>query len=317
MRVAILSDVHGNIEALNAVIADIQLHRPDEIFFLGDAINYGCNSVQVVERLSQIVKPENWLLGNHEELFFGAPSEIFGEEAKVCDAFTKAEMEGTESEKFLQYNKDVFPRTLIRRVKNKLIILSHHRPVFSSISFDEYYDPAYLSPYVLDDLHKVLSTSIPITEVPSRNWLKSMFCGKSIDQLIFFGGHSHMPALAYLNPTTNVCVSEKFRAGRWRFSEIGTPEMRFFINPGSVGYSRDGCPQASYAFLDLDKDIVEVNRVPYTLNLHAFENRYKSIHDLKMRTILGGLTQKIKNASVPNPGKMPADWWDFYQKEPC
>ncbi|MEA5078534.1 MAG: hypothetical protein VB013_08180, partial [Anaerolineaceae bacterium] len=136
-------------------------------------------------------------------------------------------------------------------------------------------------------------------------------------QLLFFGGHTHMPTFAYINPATEVCVSQKTRAGQWRLSDFGNPEIHIFINPGSVGYSRDGCPQASYAFLDTDKGLIEIKRVPYTLNLHSLENRFRAVQDLKARTILSGLTQKIKNASVPNPGKMPADWWDFYQKERC
>jgi len=43
------------------------------------------------------------------------------------------------------------------------------------------------------------------------------------------------------------------------------PESRFYINPGSVGQSRDGDPRAGYAVLDWDAGEVEFHRVPYDI----------------------------------------------------
>ena len=40
MRYAIVSDIHGNLEALQAVLADIQTRHIDEIFCLGDVVGY-------------------------------------------------------------------------------------------------------------------------------------------------------------------------------------------------------------------------------------------------------------------------------------
>ena len=318
MRIAILSDVHGNLEALEAVLADLQRHRPDEVYLLGDAVNYGCDSVAVVARLREQVKPENWLLGNHEELYLGAPPDIFGEEARLCNTFTTAELEGTDSGQFLQQRKGHFQRTQVRRVHNKLLVLSHHRPVFTDVDIEGYYDPDYLAPYTEVEITQVaLQTPIPAEHVPPQAWLQKLLGGKGADQLIFLGGHTHLPAFASLAPSAQVCTSQKTRAGKWRFGEFGGAQTRFFINPGSVGYPRDGCTKASYAMLDLGQDTCEIIRVPYTLNLAALERRYKETRELRARTVLGGLTQKIKNASVPNGGKMPADWWEFYQKEPC
>ncbi len=60
---AIISDIHGNIEALSAVLEDIKAQGVDEIFCLGDVVGYGPNPRQCIDacRNFQLV-----LLGNHD-----------------------------------------------------------------------------------------------------------------------------------------------------------------------------------------------------------------------------------------------------------
>ena len=43
MRQALISDIHGNLEALTAVLADIREQRVDRIVCLGDVVGYGPN----------------------------------------------------------------------------------------------------------------------------------------------------------------------------------------------------------------------------------------------------------------------------------
>jgi diadenosine tetraphosphatase ApaH/serine/threonine PP2A family protein phosphatase len=49
MRQALVSDIHGNLEALNAVLADIAKESVDEIVCLGDIVGYGPNPVECLE----------------------------------------------------------------------------------------------------------------------------------------------------------------------------------------------------------------------------------------------------------------------------
>jgi diadenosine tetraphosphatase ApaH/serine/threonine PP2A family protein phosphatase len=65
MTWAFFSDVHGNIEALQAVAADIKTHGVDRALFLGDAIGYGASPNECVELISEIT--EFQLIGNHDE----------------------------------------------------------------------------------------------------------------------------------------------------------------------------------------------------------------------------------------------------------
>src|SRR5437764_1912299 len=64
MRVAVISDVHANLHALEAVLADIETEAPDELWCLGDVVGYGprpneCADL-VQERASLV------LVGNHD-----------------------------------------------------------------------------------------------------------------------------------------------------------------------------------------------------------------------------------------------------------
>ena len=52
-RVAIISDIHGNITALKAVIKDIETRDISKIFCLGDSVLKSCNSDKVIDLLTR------------------------------------------------------------------------------------------------------------------------------------------------------------------------------------------------------------------------------------------------------------------------
>lgn len=65
MRRAVISDIHGNLEALQAVLKDIQEQQVDEIVCLGDIIGYGPNPC---ECLDHVIQKATWtILGNHDQ----------------------------------------------------------------------------------------------------------------------------------------------------------------------------------------------------------------------------------------------------------
>ena len=65
VTIALLSDIHGNLPALEAVVQDIHACSPDAVFVLGDMIN-GCPwSDRVLDRLLEYGWP--MLLGNHDD----------------------------------------------------------------------------------------------------------------------------------------------------------------------------------------------------------------------------------------------------------
>lgn len=68
MRIAVISDIHGNCVALDAVLADIKRVEIDQVVCLGDAVQGGPQPVEVVERLRNLDCPivlgnaDDWLL---------------------------------------------------------------------------------------------------------------------------------------------------------------------------------------------------------------------------------------------------------------
>ncbi|MFN8492389.1 MAG: metallophosphoesterase family protein [Caldilineaceae bacterium] len=64
MRIALISDIHGNLAAFKAVLADMESAGVDETVFLGDAIALGPQPKQVLELLQELNCP--CVMGNHE-----------------------------------------------------------------------------------------------------------------------------------------------------------------------------------------------------------------------------------------------------------
>lgn len=72
MRTAIIADIHGNLTALDAVLADLRRQKPDVVFHGGDLVFGGCNPAEVIDRIQQ----EGWqgVLGNTDEMLWDQQS---------------------------------------------------------------------------------------------------------------------------------------------------------------------------------------------------------------------------------------------------
>ena len=68
MRIAILSDIHGNRTAFEAVLADLQQTSPDLILHGGDLADAGASPVEIVDRVRDL----GWkgVVGNTDEMLF-------------------------------------------------------------------------------------------------------------------------------------------------------------------------------------------------------------------------------------------------------
>ncbi len=67
MRTLLLADIHGNLTALEAILATPEAAACDRVFSLGDHVNYGPRSRAVHRRLKEL--HAEMVLGNHEERF--------------------------------------------------------------------------------------------------------------------------------------------------------------------------------------------------------------------------------------------------------
>lgn len=71
MRVALISDIHGNLAALQAVLADIKRNGVDQVVFLGDAATLGPQPKPVVDLLRTLNCP--CIKGNHDAYVVNLP----------------------------------------------------------------------------------------------------------------------------------------------------------------------------------------------------------------------------------------------------
>lgn len=71
-KVAVVSDIHGNADALKATLKDLKSKHVDETVFLGDFLTYGCQPLEVLELIQDYVSSFQsvCIKGNHDQLYF-------------------------------------------------------------------------------------------------------------------------------------------------------------------------------------------------------------------------------------------------------
>jgi diadenosine tetraphosphatase ApaH/serine/threonine PP2A family protein phosphatase len=69
MRIAIIADLHANLEAVTAVLREIDVVRPDRVFCLGDLTGYNANPNEVIDLIRARGIPT--LMGNHDAAVCG------------------------------------------------------------------------------------------------------------------------------------------------------------------------------------------------------------------------------------------------------
>jgi len=91
VRYAILSDIHGNLEALDAVLADLS-DRADGVLCLGDTVGYGADPLACVERLA--ARAQAVVGGNHDWAVAGRLDfEWFNPDARVAAEWTRERLD--------------------------------------------------------------------------------------------------------------------------------------------------------------------------------------------------------------------------------
>jgi diadenosine tetraphosphatase ApaH/serine/threonine PP2A family protein phosphatase len=122
MEYAVISDVHANLEALEAVLADIKGRgiKKDRIFFCGDAVGYGPDPNRCVELIKENTKIQ--IAGNHDWAVLGMTDiTYFNPNAKAAIRWTDDVItpEGrTELESY----------SLLKRLKKENVFLVHGSP---------------------------------------------------------------------------------------------------------------------------------------------------------------------------------------------
>ncbi len=97
MRIAVISDVHGNDHALDAVLDEVDAASPDAIWCLGDVVGYG----PAPNRCCKVVaeRADLSLVGNHDLVVLGELDVAdFNEEAAAAALWTRNELDDRSRE---------------------------------------------------------------------------------------------------------------------------------------------------------------------------------------------------------------------------
>ena len=100
MRYALISDIHSNLEALNAVLDALRKERIDQYICLGDIVGYAADPNKCTEIIRQVA--EATVLGNHDSAVADASStEAFSALAKAAISWTKDTL-SSKNKKYLE-----------------------------------------------------------------------------------------------------------------------------------------------------------------------------------------------------------------------
>jgi predicted phosphodiesterase len=211
VRTAIVSDIHGNLEALEAVLQDIKKQNCDRIVCLGDVIGYGPNPC---ECLDLVMSMQASVLGNHD---YGAliDPEGFSAAAEQAIFWTRKQLEGGPDQKSSLLRMEFLARMPRTRTEEKVLFV--HGSVRNPIN--EYVFP--------EDIY-------------NRRKMEKLF---SMIQFYCFQGHTHTPGVFTLN-------MQFLRPDEINYRYTLTDE-KTMINVGSVGQPRDGDWRSCYVILDL------------------------------------------------------------------
>ncbi len=72
-RIAIISDIHGNMSALTNVLKDIEAQKVDKIYCLGDVVGYGPEPVEAMKMVIDVCELGKVICGNHDHASIHEP----------------------------------------------------------------------------------------------------------------------------------------------------------------------------------------------------------------------------------------------------
>lgn len=226
MRTAIISDIHGNLEALNVVLGDIDERGVDRIICLGDIVGYGPNPVECVDLVAQ--RCEWSLIGNHDFGVLYEPTN-FNLAAEQAAYWSRTRFEDGEDRDLAAKRWDFLGRLRVRVGFDDFLCVhgTPRRPI------NEYLFP-----------EDALNSPVKMKQIFERFEKHCLV------------GHTHVPGVFTDEPDF---YPPGDLDGVYTFVE----GERAIINPGSVGQPRDLDPRASYAVLDQEKGKVEFHRLEY------------------------------------------------------
>ncbi len=210
VRRAIVSDIHGNHVALQAVLADIATQDCEQIVCLGDIVGYGPEPNACIDEVCHF---SACILGNHDLAALFGP-EGFSNAAEQAILWTRQQIESGDS-----------PEACFRRL-NFLAHLPRTRREGSVM-------------FVHGSVRNPVNEYVFPEDVYNRRKMEKLF---SMVQRVCFQGHTHVPGVFASDMT--------FSKPEDINHELKLGDEKAMVNVGSVGQPRDGDWRSCYVIFD-------------------------------------------------------------------
>lgn len=243
MKYAIISDIHGNLEALEAVLEVCRMEKVDQYVCLGDVVGYNANPKECLDIVRAL--PELTIVkGNHDEYASNHDDEMegFNPHAKAAVFWTRAQLTDDD----LHWLSELPMRLTIKGANMTIVHATLDSPDAWGYIFD---------------VHNA-------TDNFSYQFTQLCFCG-----------HSHVPVAFSKRPIAmGARPIEEIPA--WAAEDDGSDfnmadmiqipveqSVKYLINVGSIGQPRNRDPRASFCIYDTDQKLLTRYRLPYNIQL--------------------------------------------------
>jgi predicted phosphodiesterase len=251
MRRAIISDIHGNLVALEAALADCASQKVDEVACLGDICGYGPDPIGCVDRVRASCA---WVLkGNHDDALLMGSAIGFNRFAKDAIEWQRSML---------------LPRWY--SFQRKIDRWAWLKSLYASRSEDNV-------------LYVHASPRDPLMEYVEESDFVDMGFGPSQKAIDIFGkitrlsfcGHTHRPGVV-----TDSYIWRK-PADFENMTAVLDSKQKTLVNVGSVGQPRDNNPQGCYAIFDDAAGTITFRRVAY--DIKQAQLRFQEVPQLDER----------------------------------
>jgi diadenosine tetraphosphatase ApaH/serine/threonine PP2A family protein phosphatase len=224
MRIAFLADVHSNLEAFTACLADAERLGAGRFVFLGDLVGYGADPRGVLERVIELIAERGAVAvrGNHEVAVTSSPRPEMNEDARTS----------------LIWTRSVLPREHLEFLEKLPLAVEDDGRLYVHANA--------WAPEGWEYIHD--------TGAAERS-LRATVCRLTVC------GHVHRPALYQMGSESSARAS-LFQPVPGVAIPL-SPLRRWLAIPGSAGQPRDGDPSACYGVLDDAAGTLTFLRVPY------------------------------------------------------
>ncbi len=252
MRALILSDIHSNIDALDAVLAAAPAH--DAVWNLGDLVGYGAAPRAVIDRARELGSV--FVRGNHDRACSGlTDAENFNPVALAAVRWTRRQLDD-DSVRWL--------RAMRRGPVDPLGNNAGGRPT------------RCVHGSLLDEDQYILSMW------DAREQMTEMRSTGEFPRIVFFG-HTHVQGGFAASPDNEWFELKPI------YTEVDTPEeyeldlrdsAAYLINPGSIGQPRDHEWRAAFALYDDVARRITFYRVPYDVHMAQLRIQRAGLPDM-------------------------------------